>query len=103
MRVVFSTCPVKEAEGIVKYLLEKELVACVNIISSIQSHYVWKGEVCIDKESLLIMKTTEELFEELSTAINEIHSYETVEIISFEIKEGDKDYLKWIGDVTKNL
>ncbi len=103
MRVVFSTCPKDQAERITKILLEEKLVACVNIIPSVQSHYTWKGEICHDEESLLIIKTREELIQTIITKINEIHPYETVEVISFEIKEGDPSYLRWIADVTKSL
>ncbi|MDH4128606.1 MAG: divalent-cation tolerance protein CutA [Spirochaetota bacterium] len=103
MRVVFCTCPVSEAEKITKTLLIEQLVACVNIIPNIQSHYIWKGEICHDEESLLVIKTKKELISLLTKRINEIHPYDTVEIIAFEIKEGDSKYLSWINAVTKSI
>ena len=101
MRVVFCTTPVDEADKIANTLVEEELVACVNVIPKVKSHYKWKGEVCHDEEALLIIKTTEKLIPQLTERINAVHPYETVEIIALPITEGDSDYLKWIESVTK--
>lgn len=101
MRIVFCTSPVEEADKISRTLVEEKLVACVNIIPAIQSFYSWEGEICVDKESLMIMKTRKELIPILTERINQIHSYDVVEVIAMEIKEGDSAYLKWIKLVTQ--
>lgn len=101
MRVVFCTTPLDESEKIAKALVKEQIVACVNIIPKIQSHYSWKGELCMDEESLLIMKTKHELVPMVIERINQLHSYDVPEIIAMEIKEGDDKYLSWIGEVTK--
>ncbi len=102
MRVIFCTTPVDKSEEIASILVQEKIVACVNIIPKIQSHYTWKGEICKDEESLLIMKTKKELFKSLNKRIRELHPYETPEIIALEIKEGDSEYLNWIDAVTKD-
>ncbi len=38
MRVIFCTTPVDKAEGIASALVQEQLVACVNIIPTIQSN-----------------------------------------------------------------
>jgi len=101
MRVVLCTAPIDESRNIAITLVEEKLVACVNIVPKVESIYSWKGEICNDEEALLIIKTKEELITQLTERINAIHSYDTVEVITFEIKEGDSKYLKWIEDVTK--
>lgn len=101
MRVVFSTCPTDKADYISDELLNSELVACINIIPLVKSKYWWEGKIQTDEESLLIMKTSDELMDKLIIKIKEIHTYEVPEIISFEIKEGNENYLDWMKEVLK--
>jgi periplasmic divalent cation tolerance protein len=87
---------------IARALLEKELAACVNIISSIDSIYTWEGKICNDEEVLLVVKSRAELFEnQLVPAVQAIHPYRVPEIIALPIKMGAKSYLDWIEAVTK--
>lgn len=101
--VVLITAPsTGVAETISNALLEKELVACVNIVPSINSLYKWEGEINNDKEVLLIFKTRCELFDDtFINAVKEQHPYDVPEIIALPIVSGSEDYLKWIADVTK--
>jgi periplasmic divalent cation tolerance protein len=89
-----------KAGEIARVLVEKKIVACVNIIPEIRSIYRWKGEVCDDKERLLIMKTREDLFPKLQSAVKELHPYEVPEIVALKIDQGLPEYLRWIDDCT---
>lgn len=91
----------KEAEKIATCLLKEKLVACVNIIDNISSIYWWKHKIQHDNESLLIIKTKENLAEEIIKNVKKNHSYQCPEIIFYEIKKGNKDYLNWINKSTK--
>jgi len=101
--VVLITAPSKEVgKQIARALLEQELAACVNIISSIDSLYTWEGKICDDEEVLLVVKSRAELFEnQLVPAVQAIHPYQVPEIIALPIKMGAKSYLDWIEAVTK--
>lgn len=101
--VVLITAPSKEVgKQIARALLEQELAACVNIISSIDSLYNWEGKICNDEEVLLVVKSRAELFEnQLVPAVQAIHPYQVPEIIALPIKMGAKSYLDWIEAVTK--
>lgn len=90
----------EQAKPVIDALLEKKLVACVQELG-IKSHYVWKGELCNDNEVLILMKTTNKLYEELKNELLEIHPYETPEIIRIDIADGSEGYLSWIKEVTK--
>jgi periplasmic divalent cation tolerance protein len=92
---------IEKAAQMAKFLVEKKLVACVNIVPKIRSIYFWNGQVCDDTEVLMIMKTRGALFEDLKTAVKELHPYEVPEIISWNIEKGLESYLKWIDDVTE--
>ena len=54
-------------------LLERRLVACVNVVARIRSFYHWKGAIEEDDEQLLLMKTREECFDALRSAFDELH------------------------------
>jgi len=82
-------------------LLDRKLAACVNIIPTMTSLYTWEGEVCADEEVLLIIKTTKSAFDELASAVKEIHPYDVPEIIAVPLTAGSKDYLDWIHQVVE--
>jgi len=96
--VVLITAPSKKAGAeIARALLEQRLAACVNIVSPVESLYVWKGEIHDDEEVLLIAKTKRAIFEEeLVPAVRAIHPYEIPEIIALPIVVGSRQYLDWI-------
>ena len=56
-RVLLCTVPPAEAESLARALLERRLVACVNIVPGIRSLYWWQGKLEDDGESLLVLKT----------------------------------------------
>ena len=103
MKIVFAyiiTPSKAEAKKIGKVLLQSRLAACVNIIDKMESMYWWKGKIQNDKEVVLIAKTTKKLFPRLSKKVRSIHSYSVPCILQLEVKDGNKDYMKWL---TSNL
>ncbi len=99
--IVFITASNEdEAAIIAKAIVEAKLAACVNIVRSIRSIYLWQGTIEDENESLMIVKTRQELFETLSSRVKELHSYDVPEIIALPIIEGSEDYLKWLRDST---
>lgn len=90
----------EEANKISEILLKKRLVSCSQI-SSITSSYHWKGKIEHEEEFLLQMKSKTSLYKEIESEILKYHSYETPQIIMYEIKDGYSEYLKWIDDETK--
>ena len=93
----------EKAAQIARILVEKKLVACVNILPQIRSIYTWKGQLCDETELLMIMKTRGDRFGELQTAVKELHPYEVPEIISLNIEGGLAAYLKWIDESTSTI
>ncbi len=100
MRLVISTVPVKEANRLATHLIEEKLAACVNIIPSATSIYIWKGKLEQDEEAILFIKTTTACVDRLSARLKALHPYDVPEIISLQIKdtEGNPAYLSWIKD-----
>jgi periplasmic divalent cation tolerance protein len=88
----------EEAARIATALVERRLATCVNVVPGVVSHYRWKGETCRDEERLLLIKTSERLFAEVSRAIRELHSYELPEAVMLRIGAGDGEYLAWLAE-----
>jgi len=81
-----------------RLLIQKKIVACVNIYPAVLSIYRYNNEVVEDNEYLVHIKTTSDKFTEIRKIIERLHNYETPEIISLEISEGNERYFKWIQD-----
>ena len=98
--MVISSYPdVAGAEALASAVVEKSLAACVNIVPSIRSIYVWKGERVTGDECLLLIKTLEACYSELEKAIRSLHPYELPEIIAVPIETGLPEYLAWIAGI----
>lgn len=93
---------IDKAVQMAKTLVNKRLVACVNVMAEIRSIYSWQGRVCDEKEWLMIMKTRRELFPELQAAVKELHPYDVPEIISLPIDQGLPEYLRWVDESTSS-
>ena len=99
--IVLSTCNSTDiASLIAETLVSNKLAACVNIVKGIESVYQWQGKIEHDHEHLLIIKTRQSLFQQVQSAIQELHNYELPEIIAVPIDTGEKNYLNWIQSAT---
>jgi len=95
--ITLVACPSQEvASALAKLLVDQELAACVQALPAAQSVYRWKGEVCIDEEALLIIKTTSELKDELRKSIEENHPYEVPEFVVIEAADVSDKYEAWL-------
>jgi periplasmic divalent cation tolerance protein len=99
--IVLITAPsAEEAARIAEPLVSERLAACVNIVGGVTSIYRWQGEVTRDNETLMIVKTTDERYDELERRVKELHSYTTPEVIAIKIERGSPDYLHWLREST---
>lgn len=98
--VIYSTVPPSRSTDLAQRLLEKKLVACVNVLP-VRSFYRWKGESCDDGEHLLIIKTRKDLAETVARALKEMHPYEVPEIITLPVIAGHLPYLDWVYAETR--
>ena len=86
-----------EANKISELLLKERLVSCCQI-SNITSSYYWKGKIEHTEEYLLQMKSKKELYNQIEKIILENHSYKTPQLVAYDIIDGYKGYLNWIGE-----
>ena len=89
-----------DCRGMATILVNERLAACVNVLTEMESIYLWKGQIETDHERQLIMKTTLERVPALRTRVLELHDYEVPEFIVTPIVGGSDAYLDWIREST---
>ncbi|MCB9772463.1 MAG: divalent-cation tolerance protein CutA [Candidatus Omnitrophica bacterium] len=105
MHIIVYVTAKNLAEGrrIAKHLLARKLVACVNIVNALESHYCWEGKIEQSAEVLLIIKTRKALFAKVAKAVKDVHSYQVPEIIALPIVAGEKKYMAWLATETQSI
>ena len=99
--VVFSTAPSDKSAELARLLIEKRVVACVNVVP-VHSYYHWNGEFCSEPEHLLIAKTTREKARDVIAMIKSNHPYEVPEIIALPVIDGYLPYPEWVHLETRD-
>ena len=98
MIVVLTTTPdAVEGEKLANLIVEAKLAACVQILPRMTSLYFWEGKVQTEPEHLLLIKTLEEKFDELSEFIKKNHSYEVPQIVAIDATKVSDEYLSWVS------
>ena len=94
--VMTSVGTEQQAVEISEELIARRLATCVNIVPCLRSIYRWKGKICEDTEYLLLIKTPIRLFEDVSAAIREYHSYELPEILALPVTAAEENFHQWV-------
>lgn len=95
--VIYCTVPSKKlAKEITKVLMRHKLAACVSMIDNVKSVFSWDGEICEEKEILMMIKTRRANYGKVKLVIEDMHSYSVPEIIALPIVGCSEDYLKWL-------
>jgi len=96
--VLITAASREEAERLGQAVVEERLAACANLVPSVASTYWWRGKIERAAETLLLLKTRQDLFEALQRRVRALHSYSVPEVIALPIVGGNPDYLRWIDD-----
>jgi len=101
--VIYCTVPNKKiAKDITKIIMKHKLAACVSMIENVKSVFSWDGEICEEKEILLMIKTRRTNYGKVKLVIEDVHSYSVPEIIALPIVDCSEDYLKWLVKETES-
>ena len=97
--LALSTFPDAEAaRGISNQLVAEKLVACANILPSVESIYHWKDKIESGNETLVFFKLSEDGRSAFQEKLRSLHPYEVPEIIFVPISSGLPEYLRWVAD-----
>jgi len=97
--VVLIDCGSEDDEQrMAQSLVRERLAGCVNVVPGVSSYFSWQGELRVESECLVIVKTMTELLPELRQRIAELHAYEIPEIIALPVAAGSEGYLRWLEE-----
>lgn len=96
IRVVMISAPRDVASNLAQALVEERLAACVNVVPKMESFFWWDDAVQHDNEALLIVKTTQQRFDELLIFVRENHPYDLPEVIALPLVDAFADYVDWV-------
>ena len=89
-----------DGRGMASILVTERLAACVNVLPEMESTYRWKGQVEVDHERQVVIKTTAGRVSALRARVHELHDYEVPEFIVMPVIGGSETYLNWIREST---
>ena len=99
--IALTTLPADaDASELGRTLVAERLVACVNVLSPMQSIYRWQEAVEQASERQLIMKTAAARVEELQARLAALHPYEVPELLVLPVADGGAAYLAWLEEST---
>lgn len=93
-------CPFPDAESAraaAAALLDERLIACANILGSIESHFVWEGARASGTEAGVLFKTTAERLEDVVERLGDLHPYDTPAIFGWLVDETHPATLAWLA------
>ena len=79
-------------------LVESQLAACVNVLPGVESIYRWQGEVRLEAEAIVLIKTTRGRLNELEAWLQTNHPYEVPEILVLTPESGSARYFQWVRE-----
>jgi periplasmic divalent cation tolerance protein len=102
--LVLTTLPgSEEAQRFVKRLVERRLVACGTVVEHVTSVYRWEGKVETATEAQVMLKTQRSRWDDLRTAVEQLHPYDVPELLALPVESGLQAYLDWVGSETTDL
>ena len=93
-------CPIpdmEEARRVASVLLDEGLVACANIIGPMVSLYRWNGESGESAEVGVLFKTNEAVREAMTARLDQLHSYESPAIMSWNASAMPPATADWLA------
>ena len=85
----------REAQDLVRSLVESRLVACGRW-HAVRSAYRWKGRVDVDDECEVTLKTTSACAESAEALLRDRHRYEVPMILRIPVESVNDEYAEWV-------
>lgn len=84
-----------DARRLAAAALRQPLAACVQILSGLESHYLWQGKKIRTRECLVLAKTTPRKSKSLLQSWQKIHPYACPELIILS-GQAAAAYARWV-------
>lgn len=100
--LILTTMPDDDrADGLARTLVEEGLAACVNVHAPMKSTYRWQGQVEVEPERQLVIKTTRDRLVTIETRLRALHPYELPEFVILTAEAGAA-YGAWAANATRS-
>ena len=90
----------EDAHAFVRALVDRRLVACGTIVPGARSVYRWEGKIADERESVVLLKTRRERWNDLQDAVRTLHPYKVPELLALTVSDGLPVYLDWVAGET---
>ncbi|ELY99017.1 CutA1 divalent ion tolerance protein [Natrialba chahannaoensis JCM 10990] len=94
MPTVYITAPPDAADALAETLIDEQLAACVNRLST-TSTYRWEGKIHHDDEAVLFAKTTDDAYDDLVDRVQQEHPYDVPCIERFDEADVLESFAQW--------
>lgn len=81
-------------------LVEERLAACVQVMPSGTAIYRWQGELFVEPQVQLLIKTRKSVWQSLRARVVDLHPDEVSEILALPVVDGLPEYLGWLSEST---
>jgi periplasmic divalent cation tolerance protein len=98
--VLTTVSSAREAEALVRGLLERRLIACGTMLPEARSMYRWEGKLADDSETMVLLKTRSACLAAIEAAFTELHPYRVPELLALPVAMGNTKYLDWLNGET---
>lgn len=96
IQIQWTAASEEEARRIAAELIQNRWAACVNLISPVESLYLWNGVLETSREVKVLIKTVDGLFNLVQDYILKHCSYEVPEISAIPLEKGNRAYFDWV-------
>jgi len=93
-------CPFPDASSArtaARTLLGERLIACANILGTIESHFIWQGAHTSAAETAVLFKTTTQLLTTVVERLGSLHPYDTPAILAWSCDAAHPATLAWLA------
>lgn len=90
----------KDAENLIREVVERRLAACGQLVGPVESVYWWEDSIEETQEWLCVFKTVAGLAEDLEEFIIAAHPYDVPEVVVLPIVGLSESYGEWIENET---
>lgn len=100
VQAALAWCPFPDAgtaRRIAAQLLNEKLIACANILPTIESVFEWEGQCSTAAEAAVLFKTTSDRLETLVDRLGEIHPYDTPSIVGWHCDTAHPATMQWLN------
>lgn len=87
----------KSAREIANTLLDEKLVACANILGSVESLFIWEGKRDSAEEVGVLFKTHAEVLDKAVERLGVLHPYDTPAVMGWRCDAAPEVTKAWLG------